>query len=82
VLSLPTGIVTSARPSLLCISSDGHADVIMPVATVPLYKYLDTVPPSSSSDKAQCESRLFSIRWLKNLKKRGEILISFFRDSF
>jgi hypothetical protein len=32
---------------LLYISSDEHADVTILVATVPLYKDLDTIPPSS-----------------------------------
>jgi hypothetical protein len=37
-------------------SRNGHDDITMPIATVPIYKELDTVPPPSSSDSAKCES--------------------------
>jgi hypothetical protein len=49
-------------------SSNGHGDDTMPVAIVSVYKKLDTVPPSSS-DRAQCESRLFACTVVKKLKK-------------
>jgi hypothetical protein len=43
----------------------------MHVTTVPAYKELDTVAPSSSSDRAQCKSRLYVYTVAKKLKKRG-----------
>jgi hypothetical protein len=66
------GLVTSSYLSLLCIRSDGsadiipvstlllsrygHDDIIIPIATMHVYKEPDIVPPSSSSDRSQCES--------------------------
>jgi hypothetical protein len=52
-------------------SSNGHGDVTMPVVTVPVYKELDIVPTSSSSDKAQCESQLFVHTVAKKFEKSG-----------
>jgi hypothetical protein len=51
-------------------SSNMHGDVTMPIATMPVSKELDTVPPSST-DGAQCKSRLFIRTMGKNLKKVG-----------
>jgi hypothetical protein len=52
-------------------SSNEHGDITMPIATVPVYKELDIVPPPSL-DRAQCESRLFVRTVAKKLKKVGE----------
>jgi hypothetical protein len=48
-------LTSSTSVATLFLSSNGHDDVTMHVAIVPVYKELDTVPPSSSSDRAQCE---------------------------
>jgi hypothetical protein len=56
--------------STVLSSSNGHDDVTMPVTTAHVYKELDTVP-SSSSDRAQCESPL-SVRTVdKKIEKCG-----------
>jgi hypothetical protein len=60
-----TPIVTVLR------SSNEHDDITMFIATVPIYKELDTVLPSSSSDRAQCESQLFVRMVGKKIEKRG-----------
>jgi hypothetical protein len=75
-------LVTSSRPiPTLLLSSDWHDDVTMHITIVLVYKELDIVPPPpSSSDRAQCESRLFVRTVAKKLKKEGEVLIYFFRD--
>jgi hypothetical protein len=64
-------LMSSMPAATLLLSSDGHDDVTMPVAIVPVYKDLDTIPPSSSLDRAQCESQLFVCMVAKN-EKRGE----------
>jgi hypothetical protein len=61
-------------------SSNGYGDITMFVTTVPVYKELDTVPHSSSSHRAQCESRLFVRMVVKKIENWGKVLISFFRD--
>jgi hypothetical protein len=63
-------------------SSNEHDDITMFIATVPIYKELDTVLPSSSSDRAQCESQLFVRMVGKKIEKRGGgvIFISFFMN--
>jgi hypothetical protein len=66
-------VLTSSTPLLLCfLVSDRHDDVTMLIATVSLYKELDTISPSSSSDRTQCEPRLFVPTVVKKLKKEGE----------
>jgi hypothetical protein len=46
-------VMTSSTPIAIVLrSSSGHGDVTMSIATVPVYKVLDTVPTSSSSDRA------------------------------
>jgi hypothetical protein len=52
-------------------SSNEHDDITMFIATVPIYKELDTVLPSSSSDRAQCELQLFVRMVGKKIEKRG-----------
>jgi hypothetical protein len=55
---------------MLC-SRNGHGNVTMPVATVHVYKELDTIPLSSSSVRAQCESSLFVRTVAKKIEKSG-----------
>jgi hypothetical protein len=73
------GVMMSSTPiATLLLSSDGHDNVTMHVTIVPVYKELDTVPPppSSSSDMAQCESRLFVRTVAKKIEKRGGGFVS------
>jgi hypothetical protein len=58
-------------------SSNEHDDITMPVATVHIYKELDTISPFSSLDSTQCKSRLF-VRTMAKKLKWGEVLILFF----
>jgi hypothetical protein len=64
-------LISSTFVATVLDSSNGHGDVTMPIAIVPIYKELDTVLPSSSSDRAQCESQLFVRTVDKKIEKRG-----------
>jgi hypothetical protein len=52
-------------------NNNGHDDVTMPGATIPIYKELDTVPPFSSSDREQCGSATVCPYGGKKIEKRG-----------
>jgi hypothetical protein len=52
-------------------SSNGHDDDTMLVTTMPVYKELDTVPPSFPSDRAHYESWLFVHTAAKKIEKEG-----------
>jgi hypothetical protein len=69
--------MSSTHVAIVLYSSNMHDDVTMPITIVPIYKELDTVPPSSSSDRAQCKSRLFIRTVAKKLKKMGGCAVDF-----
>jgi hypothetical protein len=52
-------------------SSNEYGDITMPVATVLVYKEMDTIPSYSSLDRAQYESRLFVHMVAKKIEKVG-----------
>jgi hypothetical protein len=65
-------VVMSSTPVATMVhSKNGHGDITMSVATVPVYKELDTIPHSFSSDRHNASHYCLSVRWQKKLKMRG-----------